>query len=156
MSSLLGNIFSLADKTKAGVKSPPTPNTFGEENRPRGTGRERWWGGRGLARGGCATRATGLGHTGASSGHTPRLPIWELGTGKQPQLPHWRSLDSSRGSAGEERLCAETWRGRPGDEDREMESASTGRDASSHRSARVSMDKDSLAPGNPGDQQPMS
>lgn len=33
MSSLLGNIFGLADKTKAGVKSPPTPNTFGDEKK---------------------------------------------------------------------------------------------------------------------------
>lgn len=66
MSSLLGNIFGLADKTKAGVKSPPIPNTFGEEKRSREICRERWWGGHGLCH--FAMGDTGFGQTHAITG----------------------------------------------------------------------------------------
>ena len=42
MSSLLGNIFGLADKTKAGIGSSPTLTTSGEEEKAQGGHAERW------------------------------------------------------------------------------------------------------------------
>lgn len=59
MSSLLGNTFSLAGKTKAGIK-PSTPNTSGEEERPNEICSE-CWGGCGLRNRRLCHGSTGLG-----------------------------------------------------------------------------------------------
>ena len=114
MSSLLGNIFSLADKTKAGVKSPPTPNTFGEEERPSEICSERWWGGRGL----CNRRLCHGGHRAWPGPCQQWAPM--LGThAGHPFCKHTlpdlnpdtqQDLNSLHAASGEERLWAEMWR----------------------------------------------
>lgn len=106
MSSLLGNIFGVADKTKAGVKSPAAPNPAGEDTRARRGCREGR-GGSGLCPCGCAV-PWACAALGAHPAH-PTLP--DLGAPSQGFTPAPMSKGSlahraPRGSGDEIHPCA--------------------------------------------------